>query len=88
MTRAIVWTCGTGVAALLLGLVGGLLTLPVGLILDERVSWCLVLAVAGLFAALGATWAGSVLGGTDAGVRLGPVLAAVELAALGLCSSA
>ena len=84
MTRTIVWTSGTTVAALVLGLVGGLLTLPVGLILDERVSWCLTLAVAGLFAALGATWAGSVLGCTDEGVRLAPVLTAVELAALGL----
>jgi hypothetical protein len=70
--------------ALALGLVGGLLILPVGLILDERVSWCLVLAVAGLFAALGATWAGSVLGRADDGVRLARVLTAVELAALGL----
>jgi hypothetical protein len=72
------------VGALVLGLVGGLLTLPVGLILDERVSWCLVLTVTGLLAALGGTWAGSVLGRTDQAIRLSPVLIAVELAAVGL----
>jgi hypothetical protein len=53
VTRAVVWTAGASVVALVLGLVGGMLMLPVGLILDERVSWCLALVVAGLFAALG-----------------------------------
>jgi hypothetical protein len=70
--------------ALALGLVGGLLILPLGLILDERLSWLLVLAVAALFAALGVTWAGFVLGRTDDGIPLTPVLTAVELAALAL----
>ena len=71
-------------AVLALGLVGGLLTLPVGLILDDRVNWGLVLTVAGLLAVLGGTWAGSVLGRTDEAIRLSPVLIAVELAAVGL----
>ena len=84
MARGIVWTCGTALAALALGLIGGLLILPVGLILDERVSWLLVLAVAALFAAFVGTWTGSLVGSTDASVDLAPVLGASELAAIAL----
>jgi hypothetical protein len=80
--RAIVWTWTTAAASLALGLVGGLLILPLGLIVDERLSWLLVLAVAAAFAALGGTWVGSLVGREDRSVDLAPVLGASELAAI------
>jgi hypothetical protein len=82
--RIVVWTVAMAVAAVVMGMIGGLLVLPVGLILDDRLSWLLVLAVAALFGALGATWAGTLLARDAGGVRLAPVLTFSEGVALGL----
>jgi hypothetical protein len=79
---AFVWVLGIAGAAFVGGLAGGLLVLPVGLNLDDRLTWLLVFLVSGLGAALGATWAGSVLGQVQSAVRLSRVLAASEAAAL------
>jgi hypothetical protein len=82
--RTILGTILTVVASLAGGIIGGLLAMPVGLILHDVVSWLLVLAVAGVFAALAAAWAGTLLNWAGEGVELKPVLIGTEVVALGL----
>ena len=79
--RTIALCCGMGLASLAFGLAGGLLTLPVGLILDDRLTWGLVLAVAALFAALGSTWAGSLLARSEDAPQLAAVVTVSEIVA-------
>ena len=82
--EAFLSTVATTIASVAMGMIGGLLVLPVGLILHEVLSWLLVLAVAGAFATLGATWAGTLLNPGGEGVLFMPVLVGTGVVALGL----
>jgi hypothetical protein len=82
--RNTLWAVATAIASVTAGIIGGLLVMPVGLILHDVLSWLLVLAVAGVFASLGASWAGTLLGPGADGVQLMPVLVGTEVVALGL----
>ncbi len=83
--RSILGAVSTAVASLAAGMIGGLLVMPVGLILHDVLSWLRVLAIVGVFAALGATWAGTLVDVGGEGVPLKPVLVGTELVSIGLC---
>lgn len=66
------------VAALICGTFVGMLVLPFGLVVVEPIIFPLTFGIAALFAALGASWAGTLLGSNHTSSRILPVVGVSE----------
>ena len=76
------WSLATALAAMGLAVFGGLLLVPLLIVVDDPVAWLLILLNAALLGALGATWTGTLLSDRRHAVRLTAVLIAAEIAAV------
>lgn len=80
--NAFLWRTGVPVVALVAGVIGLAQVASLMLVISPVVTVPLMMAVGGMFAALGAAWAGNILAPDRSGSRLLPIVGAAEAAAL------
>ncbi len=78
---AFLWRTGVPVVAMVAGLIGLVQTATLVLVISPLVTVPLMMGVGGMFAALGAAWAGNILAPDRSGSRLLAIVGASEVAA-------
>lgn len=79
--RKFLWTLGTLLSGIFCGAVAAFIVLPIGYVMYESTRWPLTFVIAAVFAALGASWAGTLFAPTLSNVWAKSVLVVAQIAA-------